>query len=324
MATKPSKKIDPKLEPFLRHLIGIRGMVNDANLEKIMTKSNIAEFQKAFTHRSFDPVDHFDMYEHLGDPIVNAFTSLYIHQRFPEIKNVGYASKIWANLKGKRHLALISRKQFTGLVRYSEEWVEEIKIENPNLEKNIEFRSLYEDAFEAFCGCLVDCITRVGFGYGAAIEVCHNILRTFFDAETISIKYEDVYDPVTRLKELYTSTKFGLRWVEHRDATYYQGIKGKMESHPPRGDKYQTIEKLDGAGDKYRVKIWGWPLGDKKVKLSNEMLLAEVEAYGKAAAKAKASKIALRVLDSQFHIRDVPVDPLVPSHSEFSKKREKD
>lgn len=324
MATKPSKKIDPKLEPFLRHLIGVRGMVNDANLEKIMTKSNIIEFQKAFTHWSFDPVDHFDMYEHLGDPIVNAFTSLYIHQRFPEIKNVGFASKIWAKLKGKRHLALLARRQFAGLVRYSPEWLAEIKLENPNLDENIQYLSLYEDIFEAFCGCLVDCITRVGFGYGAAIEVCHNILRTFFDAEEISIRYEDVVDPVTRLKELYTSTKIGLRWVEHRDASYYQGMRGGMENHPPRGDKYQTIEKLEGEGDKYRVRIWGWPLGDKRVKLSNEMLLAEVTEYGEAAAKAKASEIALKVLDSQFHIRDIPVDPTVPRTSRPHKKEKKD
>jgi dsRNA-specific ribonuclease len=63
-------------------------------------------------------------------------------------------------------------------------------------------KSLLEDVFEAFFGAtemLLDSMVHPGAGYG----VCFKILKSIFDDLPISLKYEDLYDPITRLKETF-------------------------------------------------------------------------------------------------------------------------
>lgn len=310
--------VDPRLEKMLVHLFSVRGMVSDATLRKIITPETLIRFQIAFTHWSADQENNYEMYEHLGDPIVNAFLSNYIHKRFPEIKNVGYHSKLWAKLKGSKDLGQISQKHFgpskgePSYVRYSDAWIEYIKKENPHLETNEKYIGLYEDAIESFCGCSMEVMEGVGISYGAAITVIFDILRTFFDAEEISIRFEDVVDPVTRVKELFTSEKYRFRWGQ-RDAAYYternkQRIAGKA---PPMND-YQVVEKVSDTEEKYRAIVWGWPLGNKTMIPKNEMVLADVTDYGKSHTKARAHLQALQTL-ARYGINDEPVDYTIPT-----------
>jgi dsRNA-specific ribonuclease len=67
-------------------------------------------------------------------------------------------------------------------------------------------KDLLEDVFEAFLGAterILDRKTRTGVGYG----VVYDMLATIFDNIDISLRYEDMYDPKTRLKELLEKDK---------------------------------------------------------------------------------------------------------------------
>lgn len=62
-------------------------------------------------------------------------------------------------------------------------------------------KSLLEDVFEAFLGAtemIMDNRKRIGVGYAIVYE----ILASIFDEMDISLKYKDLYDAKTRLKEL--------------------------------------------------------------------------------------------------------------------------
>jgi len=57
-----------------------------------------------------------------------------------------------------------------------------------------------EDVFEAFFGAtefILDSQIRNGVGYA----ICYNIIENLFNEIKISLKYEDLYDAKTRLKE---------------------------------------------------------------------------------------------------------------------------
>ena len=62
-------------------------------------------------------------------------------------------------------------------------------------------KDLLEDVFEAFIGAtayILDNNIRQGVGYA----IVYDILASIFDGMEISLKYEDLYDAKTRLKEL--------------------------------------------------------------------------------------------------------------------------
>lgn len=151
------------------------------------------EFEKAFTSKSFDLVNNYEIYELLGDGIVNSFLSFYFFRRFPQL-NCSSGVKVLARLKinyaSKRSFANISQKLgFWPLIRAVDD------------EKTHSKESLLEDVLEAFIGLttkLLDEEFAVGVGYGISYE----ILRSIFDDIDVSLEHEDLYDAKTRLKEL--------------------------------------------------------------------------------------------------------------------------
>ena len=65
-----------------------------------------------------------------------------------------------------------------------------------------EKKKLLEDTFEAFIGVtelMIDEKIRHNVGYAIVYEILHSV----FETVNISLKYEDLYDAKTRLKELF-------------------------------------------------------------------------------------------------------------------------
>lgn len=147
-----------------------------------------------FTHPSADKVHNYEYYEILGDSTLNKCVVWYISQRFPQLQCPN-GVKIIARLK----INLISKKTFYALAEKLGFWpfiTADDEIRQTKMKKTL------EDVFEAFFGALemlLDRIVYPGAGYG----VCYRIIVSLFNELDISLAYEDLYDPITRLKEIF-------------------------------------------------------------------------------------------------------------------------
>lgn len=187
---------------------------------------NMQLFVRAFAHSSLDE-DNYELFEFDGDTICNSFIVTYIRDKFPQINRVGYLARLKSNLISSKVYAGISeRAGFADFVRYAESYKDDHGTVRPSpvfeefqRKSGKIYRSILEDVFEAFIGItkrimrstpLVD--GQEGVYEGTALQGVHCILRSLLDKTEISIRYEDVYDPVSRLKQIYDATwgsKFG-------------------------------------------------------------------------------------------------------------------
>lgn len=273
-----------------------RGKVKDEHIASFLSPSNLVELRMAFTHPSYNPTENYQLYELLGDGNINEFVPYYIRKRFPRIISVKWLTRIKHNLVSKKQLAIFARKEgFEDHILYGEE-VAIMKKKVPvdlrtyhsskGKGKAKDYISVLEDVMEAYFGCLITIIENSGKSHGVAIQIVHNILRSFFDAEEISTKYEEVFDAVSRLKELYESKKRGFRWPN---------------------DKAYVVTKINETT--FQADVYGWAKGDKKPEDANKVKLATAKATDKEEAKQKAATIALAMLDSVYHIQEFPADP---------------
>lgn len=271
-----------------------RGKVKDTYIKLILSDENMKELRTAFTHRSYDENDNLEMYETLGDGTVNEFVPYYIRDRFPKIVSPKWITRIKHNLVSKKQLAIFCRKE--GLedhILYGDEMAvlktkvpADLRQYRSSKAKGKDYISMLEDVMEAYFGCLVTIIQNSGKTHGVAVQICHNIMRSFFDVEVISTKYEDVFDAISRLKELYESKKRGFRWPN---------------------DKAYVVTKLNN--ELFEAKVFGWPKGNKMPEDVNKVLLASATGSDGDEAKQKAAAKALAALDSSYGIKEFPSDP---------------
>lgn len=318
-------------ETFIRNLL-LRGNLNDKHIDMIMKKENMAEFKIAFTHPSAGEEKDYQLYEFLGDVVINEFVAFYLRERFPKVISVKWITRLKHNLISKKALANIAIKEgLEKFVIYGED-IAYLKA-NPHLDEKNEYVSMLEDVMEAFCGCLSTVIIKEGKLFGTATEICRNILKSFFDAMTISLEYEDVFDSVTILKELYETKTMGLEWPN---------------------DQVYLYSKKEGPIPVYSATVYGWPLGDRKPRFrnqnelmksmhrrgkgiedipkeemdnfakhydSNKIALATEFGINKKDAKEKAARKALEVLKSKYQIRMRFPDPYEKKKYDASRSK---
>jgi dsRNA-specific ribonuclease len=164
-------------------------------IEKIISsKYALNLYNNVFTHSSADDKNNYEWLEILGDATVNKCIVWYISNRFPQL-NCTEGVKIIARLK----INLISKKTFSEFAMKLDWWKfisaeEEIK--------QTKMKKILEDVFEAFFGAtelIIDSIVYPGSGY----SICYRLVASLFNDISISLSYESLYDPITRLKEVF-------------------------------------------------------------------------------------------------------------------------
>jgi len=252
----------------------IRGLLSLSNLrqkyiDKMTDEEGMRLYEQAFTHSSVD-AHNYEWLEILGDATLNKCIVWYINHRFPQLQNAGgvkVIARLKINLVSKNHFASIAdRLGFMPFIRFNDE----------NLVKNkvIHVQSLLEDVFEAFFGAtelLIDRIVSLGAGYG----ICYHLLKTILDPMPISLKYEDLYDPITRLKETFDICRPAL-WGHVR-----------YENSRQEQTQYVTVFQFDPITSRKRA-------------------LASSEAPTLDEAKQKAAVLAIEILAKQGFRRPVP------------------
>lgn len=272
-----------------------KGKIKDKYIELLTQEKNMEIYSSAFTSELVDELNNYQVYEQLGDLTGNKFIVWYIYKRFPQLKcaeGVKVAARLRINYGSKNSFCSIAENYgFWDFISATNDLRQRKK------------KSLLEDVFEAFIGAtetILDSQTSVGVGYACV----YRILSSIFDEIPISLKYEDLYDAKTRLKELFDihSEKLGpLRYEERRE---------DLLSH-------SMIYRLDGA--KYETRPDGTVNTNSIVTKYKKILIGQGKAALKADAEQVASSMALQTLSSQGYIKYAP-----SIYAKFSGEKEKD
>jgi len=186
----------------------IHSLLKRANIvaDNFMDEKSMKIYDQAFTAVSADPNFNYEMYEQLGDVTVNRFLVWYMYKRFPQLKcpqGVKVVARLRINYGARQSFATIGEKLgFWDFISASEE------------ERSRRKKDLLEDCVESFIGAtetIIDQKHRSGIGQIVAFD----ILSSIFDEIPISLKYEDLYDAKTRLKELYDFHKTSLGQLKY-------------------------------------------------------------------------------------------------------------
>jgi len=183
---------------FLKNILKKTGVRKE--LIDILTEdSSMLIYNNAFTSDSVDMDNNYQILEQIGDLTGNKFISNYMYERFPLLdrtEGVQVVARLRINYGAKESFSEFARSLgFFDFITATNE-----------LRKSNNMKDLLEDVFEAFLGAterILDRRKRVGVGYA----VVYDILGTIFDNIEISLRYEDMYDPKTRLKELLEKDK---------------------------------------------------------------------------------------------------------------------
>jgi dsRNA-specific ribonuclease len=187
----------PRDKSFKNLIYGLlhRSGMRESYIEHLLGDDGMDLYNTAFTAVSADPDDNYEFLEQIGDMTANQFIVNYTYHKYPKLQT-SQGVKIVARVRINHG----SREKFAKLGEDLGFW--------PYISADIAAREsskkdLLEDAFEAFCGAtqwLLDQKIRVGIGY----PIVYDLLSHIYDEMVpISLKYEDLFDPKTRLKELF-------------------------------------------------------------------------------------------------------------------------
>jgi len=175
----------------------------------LIDKSSINIFHKAFTSDTVDIHNNYQMLEQIGDLSGNKFIVNYMYNRFPKLQCPG-GVKIVARLR----INYGAKQSFSEIARRLNFWP---YISCTNDIRQRKMKSLLEDVFESFLGAMetiIDNKTHIGVGYA----IVYNFLSTIFDKMNISLRYEDLYDSKTRLKELFDMNEDKLGHLVYKES----------------------------------------------------------------------------------------------------------
>jgi len=263
-----------KFKEFIYSVLKL-GELKQKYMDILLDEKNIVEYSKAFTSETVDIDNNYEIYEQKGDTSINKFIVDYSYRRFPQLnctKGVKVVARLKINYGSKNKFA-----DFAGKLNFWEyiSASEEVR-RNPD--------KLLEDCFEAFFGCtehLIDTMSVPGVGF----NIIYDILKIIYDREEISLKYEDLYDPTTRVKELvdYINKRNSLQTSETKyDIKHENRI---ISSDPPRN-----------RCDTFLID----PINNKKILIGSD-----VDAI-QSVARNKSSLIAIEHLKSQGYDKPIP------------------
>jgi dsRNA-specific ribonuclease len=243
---------------FISNLL-MRTKLSKQNIS-IMTSSRYLKFfEQAFTHKIVNPVDNYEFFEILGDVTCNKAIVWYLKDRFPFLNNSD-GVKVIARLK----INLVSRDSFA-------KWSKNLGFLDYisyDLETKVKHHAaVMEDCLEAFVGVtefLIDNIHGSG-GYFFAYQFIKSIL----DEEEISLAYEILYDPVTRLKETfdyYTSV-----YLKNTCPFIWGNIKFESKKKEDVGHIVKLIQK-SATREQIIASLEGLHLTEMKHKLCSDHL----------------------------------------------------
>jgi len=228
--------------------------------------SVLADFEKALTPESADPVANYEFFEILGDASVNRHIIWYFQNRFPHLRcaaGVKYLARLKINTISRNQLARWTDE--LGLVPFiRRERGNRDPPQAPHAEREW---AMLEDVFEALVGCM----EFQGEEWGT--KRTKALITSLLDRQNFDLSYEALWDAKTRLKEL-------------------------IDVHPHMQVKYTTTLCTSTTHHQHhRVQLW--LIQDHLAR----QCIAEATASRKTDAEQTAASHALEWLRSNFGLQ---------------------
>lgn len=276
---------------FKKFIINLlkKGKLKNKYINILTDEKGMIEYSKAFTAESIDKNNNYEIYEQKGDVTANKFIVDYCYRRFPQLNctsGVKVVARLKINYGAKVSFAPIAEN--LGFWPYISAIVDS---ENKKLKtRNRHKKDLLEDCLESFLGCteyLLDNQYKPGVGYG----IVYDILADIFDKKDISLKYNDLYDAKTRLKETFDAFKDLGSWtfIDIRENVIVTSIVYQV----PQNEEKKPLKKRIGDEIKnFPRPTWiklGTGTGSKKDE-----------------AQQNAAEIGLQTLNKDGWVKDIP------------------
>lgn len=179
---------------FLKTVLSYGNLKEDIIDNVLLDDYGMSLYNSVFTHSTSDSVNNYESLEFLGDTTLNKSIAWYLSKRFPQL-NCQAGVKVITRLK----INLISKKSFAGFAKHLGFWPF-VSCDEETRQNKMD--KVCEDVFEAFFAAteiILDNKYHIGVGY----NFCYNLIATLLDSEKLSLRYEDLFDTKTRLKELF-------------------------------------------------------------------------------------------------------------------------
>lgn len=291
----PENVREQKIKELVFRILSKRALIKPSKMNHYVSEEMMPLWISVFTHKSVEGAEHYELMEFEGDVIVNAAVVPYIRERYPKIRRISYLTRIKHNLISKDYLAnIFEQENVFPLIKISDE-MREYFSNQANYKETTDYLSLLEDTYEAFSGRVANIAkTRFGggentsSGIGLGLQLVYNITSSYLDNMTIPVKYEDIFDPKTILKELYDKMGWNMKQT------------------------FMTKELVGEGGKVYETRVYGYVLGDRRPIPQNKVLLASFSSFrmkGYKGSEQLAARKALNVLENKYRIwKEIP-DP---------------
>lgn len=267
-------------------------------------------WDRVFTHASVSKIN-YELLEFQGDKVLNSIASDFVEESFgDQINTPVWRTKIHHYIVGKKTLGSIGKKLGIDKLmiidpKFFDEQKKVLKI-HPTVDftNHKVYLSVVEDIFEAIFGAFLSIGKKHKFSTGAMYEVCSRIVKSLYRMTPMDIDYDKLWDPKTRIKELYQSIT---KWYKH----YHPG------SEEPIKTKFVEKRVVDEGGySKFIFKIYGWPihrLDCKDCKAGARVpehatLLAMKEGFDADEVEQETYKEALKNLKNRYE-KEIPPPP---------------
>jgi dsRNA-specific ribonuclease len=200
-----------EFKKFISNLLQKYGKLSAKSVDKYTNANNLKEFISACTHWSFDLNDNYEFFETIGDVTLNAVIVWYYVSIFPELKtmNKDRSTYLLSKLKQKG----IQKEQFaefceqiglSNFIRYRElHFVDGSKKSELMILKD---RSMKEDVFEAFFGCLNNIVNeeeQEQIGYILVNKIMTEFLDEVGLKDKLSLDPRKLEEGISMLKEIF-------------------------------------------------------------------------------------------------------------------------
>jgi len=272
----------PRFKTLITTLLQKSG-IKKKYITTLTDEKSMDMYSAAFTSELVDEDHNYQVYEQKGDLTGNKFIVNYFYERFPQLDCTD-GVKVIARLR----INYGAKQSFSDIAKRLGFW-EFISATNDLRQRKM--KPLLEDVFEAFLG-VTEKILNDRFRHRIGYPVVYKILKNIFDKMDISLRYEDLYDSKTRLKEL-----FDLHGRELGPLVYKERKEDLITySTVFRKSGCQYAENPDGSINIKRV----IPNTGTFIKIG------EGSAALKADAQQNAASAALKKLNSQGWVKPIP------------------
>lgn len=173
--------------------------IQDKYKQVLVTDYALSMFQTAFTAKSINPQQNYEVLEFLGDSLSNQAVVSYFYNVYPQLQcPSGAGVAILSRLKIKYTSSESFAKIATQLGFFP--YIKCTKEELENVEKT---QHLLEDVFEAFIGATYNILLKHFGLHGVCNQIIYDFISHVFNQQKISFDLEELFDAKTRLKELF-------------------------------------------------------------------------------------------------------------------------